>query len=66
MAMILIITMLLPFFTLSNSRSAVIVGMMIFGIVMGTHETIMRSAISDISPYYKRGTSYGIFNAHMV
>jgi predicted MFS family arabinose efflux permease len=63
MAMIPIITMLLPFFTLSNSRSAVIVGMMIFGIVMGTHETIMRSAISDISPYYKRGTSYGIFNA---
>lgn len=63
MAMIPIMTMFLPIFTLSNSRSAVIVGMVIFGIVMGTHETIMRSAISDISPYYKRGTSYGIFNA---
>lgn len=63
MAMIPVITLLLPFLTLSNNRVAIIVGMMIFGIVMGTHETIMRSAISDISPYYKRGTSYGIFNA---
>ncbi len=36
--------------------------MMIFGIVMGTHEAIMRSAIADITPFYKRGTSYGIFN----
>lgn len=30
---------------------------------MGVHETIMRSAIADISPFYKRGTSYGIFNS---
>jgi MFS-type transporter involved in bile tolerance (Atg22 family) len=36
--------------------------MMLFGIVMGTHEAIMRSAIADITPYYKRGTSFGMFN----
>jgi len=29
---------------------------------MGTHETVMRSAIADITPFYKRGTGYGIFN----
>jgi MFS family permease len=30
--------------------------------VMGTHETIMKSAIADITPMKKRGTGYGIFN----
>ena len=29
---------------------------------MGTHETIMKSAIADITPMKKRGTGYGIFN----
>lgn len=57
------ITMLLPVFTISNSALPVVIGMIIFGIIMGTHETIMRSAIADITPFYKRGTSYGIFNA---
>ncbi len=56
------ITLLLPFLTLSNSTVLIIIGMAVFGIVMGTHETIMRSAIADITPFYKRGTSYGVFN----
>ena len=34
-----------------------------FGIVLGLHETIMRSAIADLTPFQKRGTSYGVFNA---
>jgi len=29
---------------------------------MGIHETIMRSAIADITSLNKRGTGYGIFN----
>ena len=56
------ITILIPFLTMSNSTTLVVMGMMLFGIVMGTHETVMRSAIADITPFYKRGTSYGIFN----
>ena len=36
--------------------------MIVFGIIMGVHETIMRSAIADIVPFYKRGTGYGVFN----
>jgi MFS family permease len=56
------ITLLLPFLTLSNSTVLIIIGMAVFGIVMGAHETIMRSAIADITPFYKRGTSYGVFN----
>lgn len=56
------ITLLLPFLTLSNSTTLIVIGMVVFGIVMGTHETIMRSAIADITPFNKRGTSYGVFN----
>ncbi|SHH74860.1 Na+/melibiose symporter [Sporobacter termitidis DSM 10068] len=57
------ITLLLPFTTISSSVILIVIGMIIFGIVMGTHETVMRCAIADITPYYKRGTSYGVFNA---
>ena len=56
------ITLLLPFLTLSSSIPLIVAGMAVFGIVMGTHETIMRSAIADITPFNKRGTSYGAFN----
>lgn len=57
-----LITMLLPVLTLSNSTTLIVIGMLFFGIVMGTHETVMRSAIADITPFHKRGTGYGVFN----
>ncbi len=44
-----IITILLPPLTISNSTTLIIIGMAAFGIVMGTHEAIMRSAIADIT-----------------
>ena len=50
-----LVTLLLPFFGLTTSKSLIIVS-------MGTHETIMRSAIADITPFDKRGTGYGVFN----
>jgi len=56
------ITMLLPVLTLSDSVPLVVMGMMVFGVVMGAHETVMRSAIADITPFHKRGTGYGVFN----
>lgn len=56
-------TMVLPFLTLADSPANIVAGMMIFGVVLGAHETIMRSAIADITPYHKRGTGYGVFNA---
>ncbi len=58
------ITLLLPFMIISSSITLIVIGMVIFGVVMGTHETIMRSAIADITPFHKRGTSYGVFNAN--
>lgn len=57
-----IITIILPFTTLSRSIPLIIVGMIFFGIIIGTHETIMRSSIADITPMNKRGTGYGVFN----
>jgi MFS family permease len=56
------ITILLPFTTLSRSIPLIIVGMIAFGIIIGTHETIMRSSIADITPINKRGTGFGVFN----
>ena len=38
-------------------------GLALYGVVLGTHETIMRSAIADLTAFRKRGTAYGIFNA---
>jgi MFS family permease len=39
-----------------------VVSMILWGIVMGAHETIMKSAIADIAHIRKRSTGYGIFN----
>ena len=62
MVVIPFFTMLLPILTLSNSTILIVTGMIVFGIVMGAHETVMRSAIADITPFHKRGTGYGVFN----
>ena len=62
LAAIPLITLLLPFLSLSRSVPLIAAGMVVFGVIMGTHETIMRSAIADITPFHKRGTSYGVFN----
>jgi MFS family permease len=38
------------------------VGVILWGIGMGAQESIMRSAIADMSPHEKRASAYGIFN----
>jgi len=55
-------TLLMPLFAFSQNHIFVIIGVLFWGIVMGIHETIMRSAIADITSLNKRGTGYGIFN----
>ena len=52
----------IPFLALSGDAWAAAAGMALYGIVLGTHETIMRSAIADLTVFRKRGTAYGIFN----
>lgn len=63
LAVIPVVSLLIPLvgFTF-HTKGAAIVSAILWGIVMGTHETIMKSAIADITPIKKRGTGYGIFN----
>lgn len=51
-----------PFLALSESAWLAAAGLALYGIVLGTHETVMRSAIADLTVFRKRGTAYGIFN----
>lgn len=55
-------TATLPLFTLSFHIGMIISGVILWGVVMGTHETIMKAGIADITSIRKRGTGYGIFN----
>jgi MFS family permease len=58
-----VFTLFVPFLGFSNSFGLALAGAIVWGVVMGCHETIMKSAIADITPLKKRGTGYGIFNA---
>ena len=61
LAMVPIVTAAIPFLSLGMTAAGAIAGMVLFGVVMGAQETVMRSAIADITPFRKRGTAYGIF-----
>jgi predicted MFS family arabinose efflux permease len=57
-----ILTLSLPFLTISNSIPLIYIGVILWGIVMAIHETIMRASIADLVPKERRGSAYGIFN----
>jgi MFS family permease len=57
-----LLTLPIPFLAFSHSYSLVLIGMALWGVVMGIQETIMRAAIADLTPVDKRGFAYGIFN----
>jgi MFS family permease len=57
-----LLTVPVPFLVFSHSYSLVIIGMALWGAVMGIQETIMRAAIADLTPVERRGFAYGIFN----
>lgn len=63
LVLIPMLSVVLPLLTLQQSSIFIVLGMLFFGVILGLHETIMRSAISDLTPFHKRGTSYGLFNA---
>lgn len=56
-------TIFIPIFSFSHSYIYGLVGIILWGVVMGIHETIMRAAIADLTPIKRRGIAYGIFNA---
>jgi len=57
-----LLTMFIPLFAFSMNYLFIIFSMILWGMVMGAHETIMKSAIADITPLKKRGTGYGVFS----
>ncbi len=57
------LTVLLPFFSFSLNLYFSIIGIIIYGVIMGCHETVLRASIADIIPPEKRGMAYGIFNS---
>ena len=57
-----LLTLPIPFLAFSTSYSWVLVSMILWGVVMGIQETIMRAAIADLTPITRRGFAYGIFN----
>lgn len=60
--MLPLLTAPLPLLTLSGHLTMIISGVVLWGVVMGTHETIMKAGIADITSIKKRGTGYGIFS----
>jgi predicted MFS family arabinose efflux permease len=57
-----LLTVPIPFLAFSHSYSLVLIGMALWGVVMGIQETIMRAAIADLTPVERRGFAYGVFN----
>ena len=58
-----LLTLPIPFLAFSYDYKLVLTGMVLWGVVMGIQETIMRAAIADLTPVERRGFAYGIFNA---
>ncbi|MFY9402648.1 MAG: MFS transporter [Candidatus Omnitrophota bacterium] len=56
------VCVLIPFLAFSANTLLIITGLALWGIAMGIQETIMRSAIADITSINKRGRGYGVFN----
>lgn len=58
-----VLSIFIPLFAFSQSYILALTSAIIWGIVMGAHETVMKSAIADLTTLKKRGTGYGIFNS---
>ena len=57
-----VLTLPIPFLAFSHDFGLAVVSIVLWGAVMGVHETIMRAAIADLTPIEHRGSAYGIFN----
>ncbi len=57
-----LLTLPIPWLGFSSYYALAVIAVVLWGGVMGIHETIMRAAIADITPISRRGQSYGIFN----
>ncbi len=57
-----LVTLPVPFFAFSQSFYFALISVVLWGAVMGIHETTMRAAIADLTALEHRGFAYGLFN----
>lgn len=58
-----LLTIPMPLLAFSHGYGPAAAAIMLWGAVMGIHETTMRAAIADLTPAERRGSAYGIFNS---
>lgn len=58
-----VLTIPLILLLFSSNKYFAIFGILLWGLVLGMQESIMRAGISKLAPIKKRGFSYGIFNS---
>jgi MFS family permease len=59
---VIVPTALFPVFAFSDSIALIAVGMVLFGLGMGSQESIMRALVADLAPVGRRATAYGYYN----
>ncbi|MHC1626609.1 MAG: MFS transporter [Methanoculleaceae archaeon] len=62
MALMPVTAVIIPLFAFSSSYSAVLLSAILWGVVLGFQETVLRAVIADYTHLSKRGRAYGIFN----
>ncbi|MDI6698275.1 MAG: MFS transporter [Candidatus Saccharicenans sp.] len=62
MLLIPLLTLPVPFLGFSNNSKLALASVVLWGVVMAAHETIMRAAIADMVGKARRASAYGIFN----
>lgn len=58
-----LLTIPMPLLAFSNAHGPAVASVLLWGAIMGIHETTMRAAIADLTPAKRRGSAYGIFNS---
>ncbi len=62
MLLIPLLTLPVPFLGFSGSATLALACVVLWGVVMAAHETVMRAAVADMVGKARRASAYGIFN----
>ncbi len=57
-----LLTLPIPLLSLTLQPALVWVSVVLWGAVMGIHETTLRAAVADLAPQGRRASAYGLFN----
>lgn len=63
LAAVCVITACFPPLVFLGGVKLVVIGMVLWGIGMGAQESVVRAAIAQMVPVYRRATAYGLFHA---